>query len=161
MVFSAAVEVPWCYLEFGNVGWCREGAAPEPRLRAAASEDRIAGALRSGLQLGGADSCPARLGAKAQGLVHSAQLLREADTNGAIFLALPADGPERNSINDEGSLLRTICQSSDATDCRGPAAAEAEFRTGGRTWSRMGGLLLILCGRSGWCCCSVSSRCDC
>ena len=58
-------------------------------------------------------------------------------------------GPQRNSINDEGSLLRTICRSSDATNCRGPAAAEAEFRTGGETWSRMGGLLLILGGALG------------
>ena len=35
VVFSAAIEVPWCYLEFGNVGWCREGGRTEPRLRAA------------------------------------------------------------------------------------------------------------------------------
>src|SRR3984885_11415732 len=25
-VFVAAIEVPWCYMEFGNVGWCREPA---------------------------------------------------------------------------------------------------------------------------------------
>ncbi len=149
VVFSAAVEVPWCYLEFGNVGWCREGGRTEPRLRAAGLKIASQELSEAGCSSGTADSCPARLGAKGQGLVHSAQLLREADTNGAIFLALPADGPERNSINDEGSLLRTICESSDATDCRGPAAAEAEFRTGGQTWSRMGGLLLILCGALG------------
>jgi hypothetical protein len=149
VVFSAAIEVPWCYLEFGNVGWCREGGRTEPRLRAAGLKIASQELSEAGCASGTADSCPARLGAKGQGLVHSAQLLREADTNGAIFLALPADGPERNSINDEGSLLRTICQSSDATDCHGPAAAEAEFRTGGQTWSRMGGLLLILCGALG------------
>jgi len=149
VVFSAAIEVPWCYLEFGNVGWCREAGRTEPRLRAAALKIASQELSEAGCSSATAGSCPAHLGAKGQGLVHSAQLLREADTNGAIFLALPADGPERNSINDEGSLLRTICESSDATDCHGPAAAEAEFRTGGQTWSRMGGLLLILCGALG------------
>lgn len=92
---------------------------------------------------------PVRSGGKGEELAHSAQLLREADTNGAVFLALPANGPERNSINDDGSLLRTICQNSDATHCRGRAAGEAEFRTSGQTWSRMGGLLLIVVGALG------------
>ncbi|HTY96807.1 MAG TPA: hypothetical protein VMB91_07180 [Solirubrobacteraceae bacterium] len=149
VVFSAAIEVPWCYLEFGNVGWCREAGRTEPRLRAAGLKIASQELSEAGCGSGAADGCPDRLGTKGQGLVHSAQLLREAHTNGAIFLALPADGPQRNSINDEGSLLRTICQSSDATDCHGAAAAEAEFRTGGQTWSRMGGLLLIVCGALG------------
>ena len=76
----------------------------------------------------------------------SARLLRAARTNGAIFMALPANGSARNSINDRDSLLRAICQSEDATACRGPAAAEAEFRTNRGTWPRLGGLLLILVG---------------
>ncbi len=148
VVFSAAVEVPWCYLEFGNVGWCREPGRTEEPLRSAAL--RIASQELSEAGCGSrAAGCPSGLGAKGLGLVHSAQLLREAHSNGAIFLALPANGPQRNSINDEGSLLRTICESSDATNCRGPAAAEAEFRTSGETWSRMGGLLLILGGGLG------------
>ena len=133
VVFSAAIEVPWCYLEFGNVGWCREPARTEGRLRAAGLKIALQELSEAGCGSRGADSCPSGLGAKGLSLVHSAQLLREADTNGAIFLSLPANGPQRNSINDEGSLLRTICQSSEATDCRGPAAAEAEFRTGGET----------------------------
>ena len=149
VVFSAAIEVPWCYLEFGNVGWCREPGRSEARLRAAGLKIAAQELSQAGCGSRGADSCPSSLGTKGQGLAHSAELLREADSNGAIFLALPADGPERNSINDESSLLRTICESSDATDCRGPAAAEAEFRTGGQTWSRMGGLLLILGGALG------------
>ena len=149
VVFSAAIEVPWCYLEFGNVGWCRDTARTEPRLRAAGLKIAAHDLSEAGCGSDRADTCPSGLGSRKQALVHSAQLLREADSNGAIFLALPADGPERNSINDEGSLLRSICQSSDATDCHGPAAAEAEFRTGGETWSRMGGLLLILVGALG------------
>ena len=149
VVFSAAIEVPWCYLEFGNVGWCREPGRTEGRLRAAGLKIASQELSEAGCGTRGADACPPSLGAKGLGLVHSAQLLREADSNGAIFLALPANGPQRNSINGEGSLLRTICQSSDSTDCRGSGAAEAEFRTGGETWSRMGGLLLILGGALG------------
>ena len=57
----------------------------------------------------------------------TSQLLREAQTNGAIFLALAPNGPARNSINEEGSLLRTLCGSDEATNCRGDTAAEAEF----------------------------------
>jgi hypothetical protein len=34
-VFVAAIEVPWCYLEFGDVGWCREPSRLDPSLRAA------------------------------------------------------------------------------------------------------------------------------
>ncbi len=149
IVFSAAIEVPWCYLEFGNVGWCREPGRTEGRLRAAGLKIASHELSEAGCGARGAGACPQGLGAKGLGLAHSAQLLREADSNGAIFLALPANGPQRNSINDEGSLLRTICQSSDATNCRGSGAAEAEFRTGGETWSRMGGLLLILGGALG------------
>jgi hypothetical protein len=150
LVFSAAIEVPWCYLEFGNVAWCRNPAQTEPRLRAAglkiAGEELAQAGCGSRSQV--AAACPG-LSSKGRALARSARLLREANSNGAIFLALPANGPERNSINDEGSLLRTICESSDATDCQGPAATEAEFRTGEQTWSRLGGLLLIAFGGLG------------
>ncbi len=146
LVFAAVVEAPWCYLEFGNVEWCRDPARREGRLRAAGL--RIASEELSG---GGCEgealvSCASGSGSALRALHSSAQLLREAQSNGAIFLALPANGPARNSINDEGSLLHTICQSSDATGCRGPAAAQAEFRTSGGTWARVGGLLLIVVG---------------
>jgi hypothetical protein len=149
-VFAAAVEMPWCYLEFGDVRWCRDPARLDPELRAAAlriagEEVAQAGCGRAG---GSADSCSAG-SARARGLAHSAQLLREAQTNGAIFLALPANGPARNSINDPGSLLHVMCRSSDATACRGPMAAAAEFRTDGGTWPRVGGLLLIAAGLAG------------
>ena len=87
--------------------------------------------------------------AQATALEHSAELLRDARSNGAIFLALPANGPARNSINEPGSLLRTLCQSSESTNCRGPTAAQAEFRTNGGTWPRLVGLLLIAGGLLG------------
>ena len=150
-VFAAAIEAPWCYLEFGNVDWCRDPARLDPRLRAAGlkiAAEEIAPigchpSLRSPVPCVTAGSAPAL------GLEHSAQLLREAHTNGAIFLALPANGPARNSINQSGSLLRVLCQSSEATECRGPTAAEAEFRTGAETMSRLGGLMLIALGMLG------------
>ncbi len=150
-VYAAAIEVPWCYLEFGDVGWCREPSQLDPRLRAAAL--RIAVQERAELACtpitAALGSCSPPGGAEVRALKHSVELLRAAQSNGAIFLALPANGPARNSINDEGSLLRALCQSSEANACRGPTAAQAEFRTSGDTWFRVGGLVLIAGGLLG------------
>ncbi len=150
-VFAAVVEVPWCYLEFGDVGWCRNPARLDPTLRASALA--IASAELGGVDCKESDTalahCMPAASADAKALEHSARLLRAARTNGAIFLALPANGPARNAINDSKSLLRAICQSSNATSCRGAAAAQAEFRTNHGTWARVGGLLLIVAGGLG------------
>ena len=147
-VFAAAIEAPWCYLEFGDVDWCRDPARLDPRLRAAGL--RIAAREVSLISCTPAQellsACTAAGSSRARALEHSAELLRNARTNGAIFLALPANGPERNSINEPDSLLRTMCQSGAATNCRGATAAQAQFRTNGGTWSRVGGLLLIAVG---------------
>jgi hypothetical protein len=126
-LYATTIETPWCYLEFGNVGWCDDPARLEPSLRTAAL------------------ALAAHEGASTQ----TRQLVRAADTNGALFLAFPANGPARNSINQEGSLLRAICRSEEATKCKGPAASEAEFRTDGGTFPRMFGLLAILAGIGG------------
>ena len=134
-VFAEAIEAPWCYLEFGNVGWCREPSRLDPSLRAAglkiAADELVQVACQP--RSDPLTPCEAAGSAQAKALEHSAELLRDAQSNGAIFLALPANGPARNSINEQGSLLRTLCQSSEATNCRGPTAAQAEFRTGGET----------------------------
>jgi hypothetical protein len=146
-VFRAAIEGPWCYLEFGDVSWCREQGRLDPRLRSAAlkiAAQEIQGAGCAAQEM----SCSSSDAGK-QALLHSGRLLRRAQTNGAIFLALPANGPARNSINDQGSLLSAICGSDQATSCKGPAAAEAEFRTDSGTWSRLGGLILIVAGALG------------
>jgi hypothetical protein len=147
-LFASTVEVPWCYLEFGDVGWCRNPARLDAGLRAAALH--IATRELEAAHCNGAPAllllCPSPGSDSAKTLEHSAQLLRSAKSNGSIFLALPANGPERNSINDEHSLLRVMCQSSQATSCRGPMAAQAEFRTNGGTWKRVAGLLLICAG---------------
>jgi hypothetical protein len=150
MLFASAIEAPWCYLEFGDVGWCRNPARLDPRLHAAAL--RIADAELAVIGCRTATAplpCVPRGSAEAKTLEDSAGLLRAARSNGATFLALPADGPARNSLSEEGSLLHTICDGGEATRCRGPTAAQAQFRTKGGTWSRVGGLLLIVAGLLG------------
>jgi hypothetical protein len=147
-VFAAAIEAPWCYLEFGDVGWCRNPQRRDPELYAAGLA--IARRELAQVSCSGYNSpltvCVPPGSAGGRALEHSAQLLRSARSNGAIFLALPANGPQRNSINDESSLLRVMCQSSDANSCKGRMAAQAQFRTRAGTWKRLGGLLLIVAG---------------
>jgi hypothetical protein len=149
LVYETAVEVPWCYLEFGDVDWCRSPSRLDPQLRSAAlalakSELGEAGCVAQ--VPAAATSCHSDSDTDAKALERSARLLRGARSNGAIFLALPPNGPARNAINDPRSLLRAICRSDSATSCRGAAAAPAEFRTNGGTWARVGGLLLIVAG---------------
>jgi hypothetical protein len=150
-VFAASVDAPWCYLEFGDVEWCRTPSRLDRNLRRAglriaAQELALIGCKSSASEL---RPCAVDGSAAAKALRRSAELLRSARTNGEIFLALPANGPARNSINDEGSLLRAICKSPQATSCRGASASQAEFRTSGSTWSRVGGLVLIVAGALG------------
>ncbi len=135
-VFATGVGAPWCYMEFGNVRWCDDPHKLDPGLHAAA------------LKLAAADQAQAS-SEHAKALAQSVQLLREAHTNGELFLALPANQVQRNSINETSSLLRVLCDSENATHCRGPTAKQAEFRTEDGTWPRVEGLLLILIGSLG------------
>jgi hypothetical protein len=147
-IFSSAVEGPWCYLEFGDVVWCREPGRLDPQLRSAAL--KIAAAELTHIGCGSSSSsCVSPSSPSARTLEHSAQMLRSAQSNGAIFLALPPNGPARNSINSQDSLLRTMCQSANATSCRGADAAQAQFRTQSQTWARLCGLALIAVGTLG------------
>ncbi len=127
-VFSAAIEGPWCYLEFGDVSWCEDAARLDPRLRAAAL--KIAA-------VGGGDA-PGQ----------SAALLRGARTNGELFLALPANQVARNSIMTQGSLFNVLC-GGEEEPCRGPTAEQAEFRTQSGTGARVIGLAFICFGLLG------------
>lgn len=127
-VFGAAIEVPWCYLEFGDVSWCRNPARLDAELRAAALKIAAKG------------------GGDAPGT--SMALVRGARTNGELFLALPANGPARNSINEAGSLFHLLCGGS-AEPCVGPTAGEADFRTQSGTLPRAFGLLFISFGLLG------------
>ena len=155
-LFGAVVGAPWCYLEFGNVDWCENPGRLEGRLRTAALVmiTPTAGAEPPVCE-GEPTSEPCAIAKQGSG-PHvsprslSATLIRRARTNGELFLALPANEPARNSINEQGSLLRVLCGGPEnATACRGPSAAEAEFRTQGGTTPRLGGLLLIAIGAAG------------
>jgi hypothetical protein len=151
-LFAGVVGTPWCYLEFGDVRWCSEPALLDRPLDSAAL--RIAAAAQAPASCGGDSISPAICqvleGEQPAAREQSARLLRAARTNGELFLALPADQAARNSINDRASLLSVLCGgSSDATDCRGPTAQQAEFRTQGGTAPRLGGLLLISLGALG------------
>jgi len=138
-VFNAAVGTPWCYLEFGNVGWCDDPGQLDPQLR------------RTAITIAALDSRSGSPAAADQ--IRAEDLgIAGARTNGALFLALPANGPGRNSINTDAfhpSLLRILCGSNIATACRASTAPEAEFRTEKGTLARIGGLLLIAAGELG------------
>jgi hypothetical protein len=152
-LFAGVVGAPWCYLEFGNVSWCEDPARLEPRLRAAGL------ALLAHAPIA---HCPNDEGLQSICQVLESEqprapdrgsartLMRSARTNGELFLALPANQGERNSIDDPHSLLSVLCGGSEsATECRGPSAAEAEFRTASGTDPRLAGLLLIAIGALG------------
>jgi hypothetical protein len=151
-LFAGVVGAPWCYLEFGDVDWCESSARLDPRLRAAARALLAISQLLHGCEQGKAPEVVCRLlvGDQPRTLAQSATLLRAARTNGELFLALPANQAVRNSINDSGSLLSVLCGGSkQATECRGPTAREAEFRTQSGTYPRLAGLLLIAIGALG------------
>jgi hypothetical protein len=150
-VFATGVGAPWCYMEFGNVHWCEDPHELDPRLhveaQGLAEVDQHSSACY--LKTGSLGGCVQPGSEQARLLDQSARLLREAHTNGELFLALPANQPQRNSITESGSLLHVLCDSEDATNCRGPTAQQAEFRTEDGTWPRAEGLLLILIGALG------------
>jgi len=130
-VFSGTIGGPWCYLEFGEVRWCDEPKQMDSRLQAAARQ----------------------IAAKDQATIgpRSAEELRDAKTNGELFLALPANGEQRNAINpygpfkNEDGLFNVLCGGSEEP-CHGPTAGEAEFRTQHGTTARVIGLFLIWIG---------------
>jgi hypothetical protein len=155
-LFSGAIEGPWCFMEFGSVGWCTNPAERDRRLYAAglkiaAAEQARIGcretpeAIESSVDVG---PCVGSDSAQARALSYSAELLRGSHTNRELFLALPANGPARNSINDSGGLFNVLC-GGDEEPCKGPTAAQAEFRTQGGTWWRCMGLFFIWLGLLG------------
>jgi len=149
-IFSGAVGRPWCFMEFGNVSWCDDPARLDPRLRTAG----LAAASLEHAQIGcraGSDpfaACAQSGGVQARLLAESARQLHEARTNGGLFLALPANQAMRNSINDQGSLFNVLCGGSEMP-CKGPTAAQAEFRTEHGTLWRFMGLVFIWVGALG------------
>jgi hypothetical protein len=145
-LFSAVVTGPWCYLEFGNVRWCEDPGELDSRLRTAAAAIAESEQKQSHCGAG----CGPAASAWARSLATSAELLRGASTNGELFLALPADELQRNSVTTEGALLNVLCGAGESADrCRGPTAPQAEFRTEKGTNSRVMGLLIIWAGSLG------------
>ena len=149
-LFSNEIEAPWCYLEFGNVRWCDEPALLDSSLRkvalSIAAEGQAKLACSSSLDR---SRCASKANAPALAVQHTEDLLREADTNGRLFTAFPANRSERNSVKDAKSLLHVLCQSEDDTKCTGPTAAQAEFRSDSGTFARMIGVALIAIGLLG------------
>jgi hypothetical protein len=150
-VFSAAIDGPWCYLEFGDVEWCTNPAQLDGGLRATAARlesiyraaDLCHGPVRGLVQCAPAGSAYQREVAGAWAALAAAR------TNGALFLAVPGGTAGRTSLSTDPSLYATLCGSSDATACTAPTAPQAEFRTAPGTWPRVGGLLLIAAGTLG------------
>ena len=153
-VFDAAITGPWCYLEFGDVDWCRQPAALDPRLRATATsieQELRAEASCRGLSPGLVQCAPGGSALQSQ-LSGAATALGEARTNGELFLAIPPQALERTALSAQTAtptLYGTLCGSADPTVCTAPTAPQAEFRTASGTWPRVGGLMLIVVGTLG------------
>ncbi len=152
-VFAYGIEAPWCYMEFGNVQWCRDPAKLEGRLRTAALHSAsLPKNARLHCSEGESDLevCTSMTSEQARAARGPGrERLLDAQTNGALFLALPANGALRNSVGTSGSLLNVLCGSKEINNCSGPTAPQAQFRSAGATGQRAAGLLLILAGALG------------
>jgi hypothetical protein len=146
VIFSSVVSTPWCYLEFGDVGWCESESRLDGRLQKAALAIAADEEKKSGCR----NICGAGASPKARMLSASATLLHEAHSNGELFLALPANEPERNSVTKEGMLLNVLCgDNKSADECKDPTGPQAEFRSQKGTGSRVIGLFAIWLGGLG------------
>jgi hypothetical protein len=150
-VFDSAMRAPWCYLEFGDIDFCTNPARLDHDVLAAAHRlERRALDGAGCQQVTRASQCPP-IGDSDDDLRRSATLLATARTNGDLFLALPANDPDRNGISGDhsDSLYRALCHNDDDTHCEGPSKQAAQWRTEQGTWPRAGGLCLIGLGLFG------------
>ncbi|GAC1434999.1 MAG: hypothetical protein NVSMB51_03500 [Solirubrobacteraceae bacterium] len=156
-IFAGAVTDPWCYMEFGDVEWCRNPARMSPSLRAEAmriaSIDRAVAGCHHGSVAGlPPNVCSSRDTLARAQLTAQAAALERAHANGELFLALPPSSRPRNSIHSDAanpSLLHALCGGDDLGACPAATARLASFRTERGTWPRAGGLLLISAGTTG------------
>ncbi len=153
-VFDSAITGPWCYLEFGDVDWCRDPSRLDPQL--AATGRQLVRLYRAGATCSGSApglvQCTPGGSAEQHQFVATVLALSAARTNGALFLALPPGSLTRNALASETplpSLYATLCGGTDATSCTAGTAPQAEFRTSEGTWPRAGGLMLIAIGIAG------------
>ncbi len=146
VIFGSVVTTPWCYLEFGDVGWCDDTDQLDGALRNAGLTIAKGEEAKSGCR----GSCTAGAGPGSRTLFASAALLREAQTNGELFLALPANESGRNSVTKKGTLLNVLCGGGKSADgCTGPTSSQAEFRSQKGTGPRVIGLFAIWLGALG------------
>jgi hypothetical protein len=153
-VFQTAISGPWCYLEFGDVNWCRDPSALDPRLRATASQLEATYRSEAACQVPkvGLIQCAPGGSALQSQLAGAATALADARSNGELFLALPSDALARTALaggTATPTLYGTLCGSNDSSACSAPTAPQAEFRSASGTWPRVGGLLLIVAGTVG------------
>jgi hypothetical protein len=153
-VFQSAITGPWCYLEFGDVSWCRDPAAMDPRLRstALALERLYRSEASCRAPTVGLVQCAPGGSALQSQLDGAATALGEARSNGDLFLALPSDALSRTALagaTTTPTLYGTLCGSDDAGACTAATAPQADFRSASGTWPRVGGLLLIVAGTAG------------
>ena len=146
-VFAQAIEAPWCYLEFGDVV-VRDPARLDPRLRAAGLQHRADESASLGCAVTEA-SCLGARGFRVEGLQHSVpSCCATRAPTAAIFLALPANGSARNSINEQARCCGAVPGQSKRRTAAGrrrrrPSSAPTP------ALARVGGLLLIVVGLLG------------
>jgi hypothetical protein len=118
---KVTLSAPFSLLEFGDARWGSDPAQLSPKLKAAA------------LRLAAGDD---QRGA-----------IEDATTNAQLFLAFPANGPQRNAINkdDPPSLFRVLCDNDD-DHCRGEFKDQARARTESSTFPRIATVAMLLVG---------------
>jgi hypothetical protein len=150
-VFDAAMRAPWCYLEFGDIDFCTNPRRLDHAVRRAALKLERSRLDDAGCPVAArASECP-QAGDGNDDLRRQSVLLAKAQTNGELFLALPANDDDRNGISGDhpDSLYRALCHNDDDNHCRGPSRQAAQWRTEQGTWPRTGGLCLIALGLFG------------
>ena len=156
LVFRSTISGPWCYLEFGDVGWCRK---PPSRAMREAYQNALTETYGKQSLLGKGVECatgfitggPLGIGKcnpADRGGRKARSTIRRPRSHGELFLAFPANSGARNSIKQ--GLLRELCGSEDDNDCAPSGnGRRAAWRTEDGTWKRIVGMGLILVGGIG------------
>ena len=136
-VLDSTITAPWCFLEFGDVNWCRDPSQLDPSLVATAAKDSRLYAVGTtcGPSAPGLSQCVPSGSDQQRADASITLALSAARTNGALFLSLPAGGPsaqrlvKRNSVAD---ALRDVvrCQRPDRVYRRNSAAGGVSYRAG-------------------------------
>jgi hypothetical protein len=96
-MWQQTIEKPWCAMEFGNVGWCMSPLDGQTRAWRADVEAHLSDA-----------EAPNPNPAAQQQLER--QRLQDAQTNGELWLAFPANDDARNGATDSWTLYHHLQQ---------------------------------------------------